>query len=161
MTTLEYFKSLATQLRQRKLSESQVADVLRELQSHLQDTSSRPADSFGRSERLRSAISRRAFDFPRIQSGLPRCGRRTGDPARRETAQQFGLRPDLLGLPGTVTYYAATLLVTFALIAWSSTLQRQLPDDMATELRQQQVNGRNPARRPRGMKRSGTTFTGE
>ena len=135
MTTLEYFKSLATQLSQRKLSESQVADVLRELQSHLQDTGSRPADSFGSPKDY-------AGQFPAGHS-ISR-GSNVGYLAagvlvillggKLVSSLVFGLT---VGLPGTVTYYAATLLVTFALIAWSSTLQRQLPDDMATELRQQ------------------------
>jgi hypothetical protein len=47
MTTLKYFKALALELRQRKLSEDQVADVLRELHGHLQETGDRPENAFG------------------------------------------------------------------------------------------------------------------
>jgi hypothetical protein len=47
MTTLDYFKTLAMELRKRRLSEDQLADVLRELQSHLQETGEHPEEAFG------------------------------------------------------------------------------------------------------------------
>ena len=47
MITPEYFNALALGLRQRKLSEDQVTDALRELQSHLQETGRRPEGAFG------------------------------------------------------------------------------------------------------------------
>ena len=46
MTTLDYFKTLAMELRKRRLSDDQIAGVLWELQSHLQETGAHAEDAF-------------------------------------------------------------------------------------------------------------------
>ncbi|WP_427007549.1 hypothetical protein [Pseudarthrobacter sp. H2] len=135
MTTLEYFKSLALGLRQRKLSENQVADVLRELQSHLQETGARPEDAFGGPKEC-------AERFPKGHT-VSR-GSKVGYLAAAVlmvligvkvfTGQVLGIS---LGLPGTLIYLGTTVLVTFALIAWSNVLQRQLPERIAEDLNRQ------------------------
>jgi hypothetical protein len=64
MTTLQYFKSLAMAmamamamaLRQRKLSGDKSAEVLRELQSHLQETGQSPEAAFGSPKEVRGQI---------------------------------------------------------------------------------------------------------
>jgi hypothetical protein len=53
---LQYFKSLAMPLRQRKLSEDKIAEVLRELQSHLQETGQNPEEAFGSPKGVRGQI---------------------------------------------------------------------------------------------------------
>ncbi|WP_211880418.1 HAAS signaling domain-containing protein [Pseudarthrobacter albicanus] len=135
MTTLEYLKSLALGLRQRKLSENQVADVLRELQSHLQETGARPEDAFGSPKEY-------AEWFPKGHT-VSR-GSKVGYLAAAVlmvligvkvfTGQVLGIS---LGFPGTLIYLGATVLVTFALIAWSNVLQRQLPERIAEDLNRQ------------------------
>jgi hypothetical protein len=135
MTTLEYFKTLAMGLRQRKLSEDQVADVLRELQSHLQETGQRPEEAFGSPQEY-------AARFPKGNTVSP--GTRVAYLAaftlmaiitvKVFTGQVLGIS---LGFPGTFIYLGATALVTFALVAWSYVLQRKLPERIAEELSRQ------------------------
>lgn len=140
MTTLEYFKALALELRQHKLSEDQVADVLRELQSHLQETGARPEDAFGSPKEY-------AERFPKGSTASR--GSKVGYLAAAVlmvligvkvfTGQVLGIS---LGFPGTLIYLAATVLVTFALIAWSNVLQRRLPARIAADFRRApQENG--------------------
>jgi hypothetical protein len=132
MTTLEYFKTLALGLRQRKLSEEQVADVLRGLQSHLQETGQSPEEAFGSPKEY-------AARFP--QGNTVSSGTKVAYLAaftlmaiitvKIFTGQVLGIS---LGFPGTFIYLAATALLTFALIAWSNVLQRKLPERMIEEL---------------------------
>ncbi|MBT2549745.1 hypothetical protein [Arthrobacter sp. ISL-65] len=140
MTTLEYFKALALALRQRKLSEDQIADVLRELQSHLQETGAHPEDAFGSpkeyAERFPkgSTVSRGSkVAYLAVAVMILLIG------VKVFTGQVLGIS---LGLPGTLVYLAATVIVTFALTAWSNVLQRQLPERTAEDLsRTRQNNG--------------------
>jgi hypothetical protein len=94
MTTLEYFKTLAMGLRLRKLSEDQVADVLRELQSHLQETGQRPEEAFGSPREYAARfpkgntvspgtkvaylvrLSRASRPVPVVEQGTPGCAAR-------------------------------------------------------------------------------------
>lgn len=132
MTDLEYFRRLALALRQRKLSEDQVAAVLRELQSHLRETDARPEDAFGSPREY-------ALQFP-MGSTVSR-GSKVGYLAAAVlivligvkvfTGQVLGIS---LGFPGTLIYLGATVLVTFVLIAWSNVLQRQIPERLAIDL---------------------------
>jgi hypothetical protein len=135
MTILEYFKTLAMGLRRRKLSEDQVADVLRELQSHLQETGQRPEEAFG-------SPQEHAARFPK--GNAVSLGMRVAYLAaftlmaiitvKVFTGQVLGIS---LGFPGTFIYLGATALVTFALIAWSIALLRKLPERIAEELSRQ------------------------
>jgi hypothetical protein len=129
MTTVEYFKRLALGLRQRKLSEEQVADVLRELQSHLQETGQRPEDAFGSPKEY-------AARFPHgntVSRGskvayLAAAVLMVIISVKVFTGQVLGMS---LGFPGTFIYLGAAALLTFALIAWSNVLQRKLPEGLA------------------------------
>lgn len=135
MTALEYFKTLAMGLRQRKLSEDRIADVLREVQSHLQETGQRPEEAFGSPKEY-------AARFPKGSTISP--GTRVAYLAaftlmaiitvKVFTGQVLGIS---LGFPGTFVYLGATALVTFALIAWSNVLQRRLPERLAEEISRQ------------------------
>jgi hypothetical protein len=132
MTDLEYFKRMAAGLRQRKLSEDQVADVLRELQSHLQETGERPENAFGSPKEyverfpMGSTVSRGsrvaylAAAVLMILIGV-----------KVFTGQVLGIS---LGFPGTLIYLGATALVTSALIALSNMLQRHLPHRITKDL---------------------------
>ncbi len=135
MTTLEYFKALALGLRQRKLSEDQVADVLREVQSHLRETGVRPEDAFGSPKEYagrfpkRSTVSRGSkVGYLAVAVLMVLIG------VKVFTGQVLGIS---LGFPGTLIYLGATVLVTFTLIAWSNVLQRQLPERIAEDLSRQ------------------------
>jgi hypothetical protein len=135
MTTLEYFRALALGLRQRKLSEDQVADLLRELQSHLQETGARPEEAFGSPKEY-------AERFPK--GSTVSIGSKVGYlaaavlmvliGAKVFTGQVLGIS---LGFPGTLIYLGATVLLTFALVAWSNVLQRRLPERIAEDLTRQ------------------------
>ncbi len=135
MTTLEYFKALALGLRQRKLGEDQVTDVLRELQSHVQETGQRPEEAFGSPKEY-------AARFP--QGNTVSHGSKVGYLAAAVlmvligvkvfTGQVLGIS---LGFPGTFIYLGATALLTGALIAWSNALQRKLPEGLAKGLSRQ------------------------
>jgi hypothetical protein len=129
MTAMEYFKALAREMRQRKLSEEQIADVLRELQSHLQETGQGPEEAFGSPKDY-------AARFPKGKT-VSR-GSKVGNLAafvlvvllgvKIFTGQVLGIS---LGFPGTFLYLGATAIVTFALILWSQRLQDQLPEDLS------------------------------
>lgn len=135
MTTLEYFQALALVLRQCKHSEDQVADVLRELQSHLQESGVHPEDAFGSPKEY-------AERFPKgstVSRGskvayLAAAALMFLIGVKVFTGQVLGIS---LGSPGTLIYLGVTVLVTFALIAWSNVLQRQLPERIAADLSRQ------------------------
>jgi hypothetical protein len=135
MTTLEYFKALAMELRKRRLSEDQVADVLRELQSHLQETGEHPEEAFGGSREY-------AARFP--QGTTVSRGSRIGNLAAAVLIVLLGVKVVLglilgipFGLAETIIYIAATFLLTAALIGWSAALQRTLPERITEELSRQ------------------------
>jgi hypothetical protein len=132
MTSLEYFTSLAMELRYRKLGEDQIGDVLRELQSHLQDTGGHPEEIFGSPKEY-------AGRFPKGTSVSP--GSRIGYLAAAMLVILLGIKSFSglvlnlsLGLPATLTYYAAVVALTAALIFWSVAVQRRLPKRMKEEL---------------------------
>lgn len=135
MNTLEYYKALALELRQRKLSEHQVANVLRELNSHLQETGARPEDAFGSPEEY-------AARFPKgktVSRGskiayLAAAVLMVLIGVKVFTGQVLGIS---LGFPGTLIYLGGTIVVTFALIARSNVLQRQLPERLVEDLSRQ------------------------
>lgn len=132
MTTLEYFKALALGLRQRKLSEDQVADVLRELQSHLQEAGARPEDAFGSPKEYAERLPKgRTVSRGSKVGYLAAAVLMVLIGVKVFTGQVLGIS---LGFPGTLIYLGATVLVTFALIAWSNVLQRQLPEGIAEAL---------------------------
>jgi len=135
MTTVEYFKTLATELRRRKLSEDQVADVLRELQSHLQETGGRPEEAFGRPKEY-------AARFP--EGSIVSPGSKIGYLAAAVLIVLLGVQIVFglvlgvsLGLAGTLIYMAVTILLTGVLIGWSNALLRKLPERMTEELSRQ------------------------
>lgn len=133
MTTLEYFKALALELRQRKLSEDLVADVLRELQSHLQETGERPEEAFGTPKSYAARLPKGTTVSRGAKVGyLAAAVLIITLGVKVFTGQVLGISP---GLSGTVIYFGATALVTSTLIAWSNVLQRQLPALIAEELR--------------------------
>ncbi|MET1086542.1 MAG: hypothetical protein ABWY04_05395 [Arthrobacter sp.] len=135
MSTLEYFRALALGLRQRKLSEDQVADTLRELQSHLQETGARPQDAFGSPKSYAERFPKRSTVSLGTKVGyLAGAVLMVLIGAKVVTGQVLGIS---LGFPGTSIYFVATVLVTFALVAWSNVLQRGLPERIAEELRRQ------------------------
>lgn len=132
MTTLDYFKPLAMELRKRRLSEDQVADVLRELQSHVLETGERPEEAFGSPKEY-------AARFP--QGTTLSRGSRIGNLAAAVLIVLIGVKVVLglvlgisFGIAATVSYFAATILVTAVLIGWSAALQRKLPESMTQEL---------------------------
>jgi hypothetical protein len=135
MTTLEYFKTLAMELRKRKLGEDKVADVLRELQSHLQDTGARPEEAFGGPKDY-------AARFPEGSTVAP--GSKIGYLAAGVLIVLLGLLIVSglvlglsLGLGGTLVYMAMTLILTGVLIGWSNSRLKKLPELMTEELGQQ------------------------
>lgn len=135
MTTLDYFKTLAMELRKRRLSEDQVADVLRELQSHLRETGERPEEAFGSSKEY-------AARFP--QGTTVSRGSRIGNLAAAVLIVLLGAKVVLglilgisFGLAETGIYIVATILLTSVLIGWSAALQRTLPERMTEELSRQ------------------------
>jgi hypothetical protein len=135
MTTLDYFKTLAMELRKRRLSEDQVADVLRELQSHLQETGEHPEKAFGSSREY-------AARFP--QGATVSRGSRIGNLAAAVLIVLVGVKVVLglilgisFGIAETVIYITATILLTAVLIGWSAALQRKLPERMMEELSRQ------------------------
>ncbi|MDQ0821362.1 hypothetical protein QFZ79_003737 [Arthrobacter sp. V4I6] len=135
MTTSEYFKTLALVLRQRKLSEDQVADVLRELQSHLQETGQRPEGAFGSPKEYAARFPKGNIVSPGTKVAyLAAFALMAIITVKVFTSQVLGIS---LGFPGTFIYLGASALVTFALIAWSNVLQRKLPEHIAEELSRQ------------------------
>lgn len=135
MTTLEYFKALSLQLRQRKLSEDEVADVLRELQSHLQGAGGRLEEAFGRPKEYAAGFPFGTTVSPGSKIGLLAAGMLIG---LLGVKLIFGF---ILGIHfgpiGTVIYFAATFLLFAVLLGWSNVLQRKLPERMTEELTRQ------------------------
>lgn len=135
MTTLAYFKTLAMELRKRRLGEDQLADVLRELQSHLQETGSRPEETFGSPKEY-------AARFP--EGNTASRGTKVGQLAAVALIVLLGVKIFfglILGIPfglaETAIYIAGTVLLTAVLIGWSNALQRRLPERMTEELSRQ------------------------
>lgn len=132
MTTLGYFKTLAMELRKRRLSEDQVADVLRELYGHVLETGECPQEAFG---------SAREYAARFAHGTTVSQGSRIANLAAAVLIVLVGVKVVLglvlgvsFGIAATVTYLAATLLVTAVLIGWSAALQRKLPELMTEEL---------------------------
>jgi hypothetical protein len=119
-------------LRQRKLSEDQVADVLRELQSHLQETGQRPEEAFGGPKEYAARFPPGSTVSPGTKVAyLAAFTLMAIITVKVFTGEVLGIS---LGFPGTFIYLGATALVTFALIAWSTVLQRKLTERMTEEL---------------------------
>ncbi|MEJ1180941.1 MULTISPECIES: hypothetical protein [unclassified Pseudarthrobacter] len=132
MTALGYFKTLAMELRKRRLSEDQVADVLRELHGHVLGTGEEPAEAFGSAREYAARLTR---------GTTVSRGSRIGNLAAAVLIVLVAVKVVLglvlgvsFGIAATVTYLAATLLVTAVLIGWSAALQRKLPELMTEEL---------------------------
>ncbi|MDQ0820755.1 hypothetical protein QFZ79_003128 [Arthrobacter sp. V4I6] len=97
------------ELRKRKLSEDKVADVLRELQSHLQDTGARPEEAFGGPKDYAARFPEGSTVAPGSKLGYLAAG-----------------------------YMAMTLLLTGVLIGWSNgRLKKTSPSHDGRAQRQQ------------------------
>lgn len=132
MTTVRYFKSLAMALRQRKLSEDKITEVLRELQSHLQETGQGPEEAFGspkeyaarfpEGDTVAAGTKAGYFSIALIMAAMA---------VKIFTGQFLGLP---LGYPWLFIFPAGLFLLAVALIWWSIAMLLKLPEGIAEEL---------------------------
>jgi hypothetical protein len=125
MSSQEYLKSLAYELRQRKHSEDMVSSTLQDVRSHLAASGESAEEAFGQPRDY-------AASFPAGTSLSP--GTRVGRLAAGLVIAMLGLYLVLrgvvgvsFGVPGTLTYFAAVLVLTAALVFTGKYLDRRLP----------------------------------
>jgi uncharacterized membrane-anchored protein len=126
MSSQEYLKSLAYELRQRKHSEEMVSSTLQEVRSHLAESGESGEAAFGQPRVY-------AGSFPAGTSVSK--GARMGHIAAGLVILLLGVYLVLrgvvgvsFGLTGTLTYFAAVLVLTVVLVLTGNYLDRRLPD---------------------------------
>jgi uncharacterized membrane-anchored protein len=126
MSSQEYLKSLAYELRQRKHSEDMVSSTLQEVGSHLAESGESGEAAFGQPREY-------AASFPAGTSVSK--GTRVGHIAAGLVILMLGVYLILrgvvgvsFGMAGTLTYFAAVLVLTTVLVLTGKYLDRRLPD---------------------------------
>jgi len=126
MSTEEYLKALAYELRQRKHSEDMVRNRLQEVVSHLAESGESGEAAFGPPREY-------AASFPAGTSTSR--GTRVGTLAAGLVILMLGVYLVLrgmvgvsFGVSGTLSYFAAVLVLTAVLVFTGKFLDRRLPD---------------------------------
>lgn len=126
MSSQEYLKALAYELRQHKHSEEMVRQTLREVSSHLAESGESGEAAFGQP-------SDYAASFPAgtsVSLGA-RVGKLAGLVVILTLAAYLVLRGTIgvsFGIAGTAGYFAAVVAVTATLIVTGNMMDRRLPD---------------------------------
>jgi hypothetical protein len=126
MTSEEYLKALAYELRLRKQSEVMVRNTLLEVSSHLSESGETGEAAFGQPKEY-------AASFP--LGGSVSKGTRVGHVAAGVLILMLatflvlrGLVGVSFGMMGMLTYFAVVLVLTVVLILTGKFLDRRLPD---------------------------------
>jgi uncharacterized membrane-anchored protein len=126
MTSEEYLKRLAYELRLRKQSEVMVRNTLLEVSSHIAESGETGEAAFGQPKEY-------AASFP--LGGSVSKGTRVGHVAAGVLILMLGtflvlrgLAGVSFGMMGTLTYFAVALVLTVVLILTGKYLDRRLPD---------------------------------
>ena len=126
MSSQEYLKALAYELRQRKHSEDMVSSTLQEVRSHLAVSGEGGEEAFGK-PRVYAA----SFPAGTSLSLGTRVGRLAAGLVIGLLGLYFVLRGVVgvsFGVSGTLTYFASILVLTAALVFTGKYLDRRLPD---------------------------------
>lgn len=126
MSSEEYLKALAYELRQRKHDEEMVGSTLQEVRSHLGESGESGEAAFGQPREY-------AASFPSGSSVSK--GTRLGHVAAGLVIVMLGVYLVLrgvvgasFGVAGTLTYFAAVLVLAAVLVFIGKYLDRRLPD---------------------------------
>lgn len=126
MSTEEYLKALAYELRQRKHSEDTVRNTLQEVASHMAESGESGEAAFGKPHAYAAS-----FPAGTSTSKGSRVGSLAGLVVILTLATYLVLRGTFdftFGVSGTLIYFASVLAVTAALIVTSQQMDRRLPD---------------------------------
>jgi uncharacterized membrane-anchored protein len=126
MSTEEYLKTLAYELRQRKHGEDMVRNTLQEVSSHLAESGESGVAAFGQPREYAAS-----FTAGTTTSRGARVGTLAGLVVVVTLAAYLVLRGTFdisFGIPGTLTYFGAVVAVTAALIVTGQLMDRRLPD---------------------------------
>ena len=126
MSTEEYLKTLAYELRKRKHGEDMVRNTLQEVSSHLAESGESGVAAFGQPREYAAS-----FAAGTTTSGGARVGTLAGLVVIVTLAAYLVLRGTFdisFGIPGTLTYFGAVVAVTAALIVTGQLMDRRLPD---------------------------------
>lgn len=125
MSSQEYLKSLAYELRQRKHNEDTVSNTLQEVRSHLAASGETGEAAFGQPRDY-------AASFP--AGTTVSAGTRVGRAAAGLVILMLGVYLVLrgvvgvsFGVSGTLTYFAAVVVLTAVLVFTGKYLDRRLP----------------------------------
>ena len=124
MSTEEYLKTLAYELRKRKHGEDMVRNTLQEVSGHLAESGESGVAAFGQPREY-------AASFAAATSRGARVGTLAGLVVVVTLAAYLVLRGTFdisFGIPGTLTYFGAVVAVTAALIVTGQLMDRRLPD---------------------------------
>ncbi|MFJ6357676.1 HAAS signaling domain-containing protein [Pseudarthrobacter oxydans] len=126
MSTEEYLKALAYELRQRKHNEDMVGSTLQEVSSHLAESGESGEAAFGQPKEYAAS-----FPAGTTTSRGARVGSLAGLVVIVTLAAYLVLRGTFdvsFGISGTLTYFGAVVAVTAALIVTGQQMDRRLPD---------------------------------
>ncbi|GKV72711.1 MULTISPECIES: HAAS signaling domain-containing protein [Pseudarthrobacter] len=126
MSSQEYLKALAYELRQRKLNEDMVSSTLQEVSSHLAESGESGEAAFGQPKDYAAS-----FPAGTTTSRGARVGNLAGLVVIATLAAYLVLRGTLdvsFGISGTLAYFSAVVAVTAALIVAGQRMDRHLPD---------------------------------
>lgn len=126
MSSQEYLKALAYELRQRKHNEDMISSILQEVSSHLAESGESGETAFGQPREY-------AASFPAGTSVSK--GTRVGHMAAGLVILMLGVYLVLrgvvgvsFGVSGTLSYFAVVLVLTAVLVFTGKYLDRRLPD---------------------------------
>lgn len=126
MSSQEYLKALAYELRQRKHNEDMVCSTLQEVSSHLAESGENGEAVFGQPRDYAAS-----FPAGATTSRGVRVGSLAGLVVIVTLAAYLVLRGTFdisFGISGTLTYFGAVAAVTAALIVTGQRMDRRLPD---------------------------------
>ncbi|MFM9276287.1 HAAS signaling domain-containing protein [Pseudarthrobacter sp. NKDBFgelt] len=126
MSTEEYLKTLAYELRHRKHGEDMVRNTLQEVSSHLAESGESGVAAFGQPREYAAS-----FPAGTTTSRGARVGSLAGLVVIVTLAAYLVLRGTFdvsFGISGTLTYFGAVVAVTAALIVTGQQMDRRLPD---------------------------------
>lgn len=126
MSSQEYLKALAFELRQRKHNEDMVSSTLQEVSSHLAESGESGEAAFGQPKDYAAS-----FPAGTTTSRGARVGTLAGLVVILALATYLVLRGTVgvsFGISGTLIYFALVVAVTAALIVTGQRMDRRLPD---------------------------------
>ena len=126
MSTEEYLKTLAYELRRRKHAEDMVRNTLQEVSSHLAESGESGEAAFGQPKEYAASFAAGA-----TTSKGTRVGTLAGLVVIVTLAAYLVLRGTFdvsFGISGSLSYFGAVVAVTAALIVTGQLIDRRLPD---------------------------------